>query len=75
MLGSIKLKQTVSIGVATWDGRESAEALQARADEAMYYAKQTGRDRVEFSPARKARSKPRLKAGKATGAKPKRRAR
>ncbi len=75
VLGSIKLKQTVSIGVATWDGRESAEALQARADEAMYYAKQTGRDRVEFSPARKARSKPRLKAGKATGAKPKRRAR
>jgi two-component system cell cycle response regulator len=37
---------TVSIGVATWDGHETPEALEARADEAMYEAKLRGRNRV-----------------------------
>jgi len=38
--------QTVSIGVATWDRTERAEALLERADIAMYAAKSAGRDRV-----------------------------
>ena len=45
------LTQTVSIGVATWDGRESAEALRARADAAMSNAKEQGRDRVAVAEA------------------------
>jgi two-component system cell cycle response regulator len=36
---------TCSVGVATWDG-EPPEAVLARADEALYAAKQAGRDRV-----------------------------
>jgi two-component system cell cycle response regulator len=36
---------TCSVGVATWDG-EPAETLLARADEALYAAKDAGRDRV-----------------------------
>ena len=38
--------QTTSAGVCCWDGEESAEALMARADEALYQAKAAGRDRV-----------------------------
>jgi diguanylate cyclase (GGDEF)-like protein len=38
--------QTVSIGLATWDGAEGAEALLHRADLALYDAKRAGRDRV-----------------------------
>jgi diguanylate cyclase (GGDEF)-like protein len=37
---------TLSAGVAASDGRESAETLFARADHALYSAKQQGRDRV-----------------------------
>ena len=36
---------TVSIGIATWDG-EAPEDLLHRADEALYAAKDAGRDRV-----------------------------
>lgn len=36
---------TVSIGIASWQG-EAGEALEARADAAMYRAKRAGRDRV-----------------------------
>ena len=36
---------TVSVGLATWDG-ETAEDLLQRADEALYAAKDAGRDRV-----------------------------
>ena len=42
----VRLKQTVSIGVATWDKRETPDQLERRADEAMYQAKRLGRDRV-----------------------------
>lgn len=38
--------QTVSIGVATWDGAEAPAELVHRADLAMYEAKRCGRDRV-----------------------------
>ncbi len=37
---------TVSIGVATWDGLEDGAELEARADQAMYRAKQQGGNRV-----------------------------
>lgn len=40
------IRQTVSIGVATWDKRETPEQLEHRADAAMYEAKRLGRDRV-----------------------------
>jgi diguanylate cyclase (GGDEF)-like protein len=38
--------QTCSAGVCRWDGEESAESLTARADTALYAAKEAGRDRV-----------------------------
>ncbi len=44
-IGSTRISQTVSIGAATWDGRESAEALESRADSALYVAKRDGRNR------------------------------
>jgi PleD family two-component response regulator len=42
----LSIAQTVSIGVAAWDGRETPESLEERADLAMYEAKRRGRDRV-----------------------------
>jgi diguanylate cyclase (GGDEF)-like protein/PAS domain S-box-containing protein len=39
------MEQTVSAGIAEWDGEESAEALIQRADAALYQAKRAGRDR------------------------------
>lgn len=38
--------QTVSAGLACWDGSETIEAMMSRADAALYRAKQTGRDRT-----------------------------
>jgi diguanylate cyclase (GGDEF)-like protein len=38
--------QTVSAGVACWNGRESAEELVGRADAALYEAKRNGRDQL-----------------------------
>jgi diguanylate cyclase (GGDEF)-like protein len=38
--------QTCSAGVCRWDGAESAESLTARADTALYSAKDAGRDRI-----------------------------
>ena len=38
--------QTCSVGVALWDAEESAERLFGLADNALYAAKESGRDRV-----------------------------
>jgi diguanylate cyclase (GGDEF)-like protein len=46
---SIAIAQTVSIGVAAWDREESPEALEERADRAMYEAKRHGRNRVTLA--------------------------
>ena len=43
---AVRLRQTVSIGVATWDTHETPEQLERRADAAMYEAKRLGRNRV-----------------------------
>jgi diguanylate cyclase len=42
---------TFSAGVAQREGRESADSLLSRADEALYRAKQAGRNRVFAAPA------------------------
>lgn len=46
----IAVDQRVSIGVARWDGEESAAELEARADAAMYAAKREGRNQVSVAP-------------------------
>jgi diguanylate cyclase (GGDEF)-like protein len=38
--------QTVSAGIAEWDGTEDGEGLVTRADAALYAAKSAGRDRA-----------------------------
>lgn len=39
-------EQTASVGVVSWDGREDATSLIARADAALYQAKLAGRNRT-----------------------------
>jgi diguanylate cyclase (GGDEF)-like protein len=46
LCGLLPEGQTCSAGVCRWDGSESAEALTARADGALYSAKEAGRARV-----------------------------
>lgn len=41
--------QTCSAGIACWDRSESADGLVARADEALYQAKKSGRDRYQIA--------------------------
>jgi diguanylate cyclase len=48
---SMPEEQTVSAGVACWDGSESPEELVGRADSALYAAKRAGRDRLVTSAA------------------------
>ncbi|MFG6440019.1 sensor domain-containing diguanylate cyclase [Roseateles sp. LKC17W] len=47
---SADIRVTVSVGVATWQAGDDAAALLARADDALYTAKRTGRDRVVAAP-------------------------
>ncbi|MBI5814569.1 MAG: GGDEF domain-containing protein [Nitrospinae bacterium] len=44
--GPYRIEMTVSLGVAQWDGKEELAHLIHRADEAMYSAKQAGRNRA-----------------------------
>ncbi len=44
--GNVRLKVTASLGIAVWDRKEAAESLFRRADQQLYLAKKTGRDRV-----------------------------
>ena len=46
----VPLDETVSAGIAQWDGGESGPELLARADAALYQAKRSGRDRTVLSP-------------------------
>jgi diguanylate cyclase (GGDEF)-like protein/PAS domain S-box-containing protein len=50
LLEVVPFGQTASAGVAVWDGAESAEALLARADDALYEAKGAGRARAHLAP-------------------------
>jgi len=40
---------TASVGIAQWDGEESADTVLCRTDEALYEAKQDGGDRVTLA--------------------------
>lgn len=46
------VEQTLSVGVASWDGEERALALLDRADSAMKEAKKSGRNQVALAPAK-----------------------
>jgi diguanylate cyclase (GGDEF)-like protein len=44
--GNVRLKVTTSVGLAVWNGRETAEDFFRRADKMLYEAKRLGRNRV-----------------------------
>lgn len=44
--GNLTLKVTASVGLAVWDRKESAENFFRRADQNLYEAKKSGRNRV-----------------------------
>ena len=46
MVGNVRLRVTASVGLAVWDGDESAEDFFRRADQMLYEAKRLGRNRV-----------------------------
>ncbi len=44
--GNVRLKVTTSVGLAVWDGKETADDFFRRADKQLYQAKRQGRNRV-----------------------------
>lgn len=44
--GNVRLRITTSMGVAVWDGEETAEDFYRRADKLLYEAKRMGRNRI-----------------------------
>ena len=44
--GNVRLKVTTSVGLAVWDGKETADEFFRRADKQLYQAKRMGRNRV-----------------------------
>ena len=44
--GNVRIKVTTSVGLAVWDGKETAEDFYRRADRMLYQAKRMGRNRV-----------------------------
>jgi two-component system cell cycle response regulator len=44
--GNVRLRVTTSVGLAVWDGKESADDFFRRADRMLYEAKRLGRNRV-----------------------------
>jgi diguanylate cyclase (GGDEF)-like protein len=52
MRAATPLGETVSIGVVQWDGEQTPEELIGGADDALYRAKEQGRDRVVATPPR-----------------------
>ena len=47
LVNGSSIRVTISQGVVTWDGNMSVDELIARADQALYQAKENGRNRVE----------------------------
>jgi diguanylate cyclase (GGDEF)-like protein len=45
-IGNIRLRITISVGIAVWDGKETGARLYKRADGQLYNAKRSGRNRV-----------------------------
>jgi diguanylate cyclase (GGDEF)-like protein len=48
MLAATPQRQTFSAGLVVWDGEETSDELVQRADEALYLAKNRGRNRIEM---------------------------
>lgn len=44
--GNVRIRVTASVGLAVWDRKESAEDFFRRADQQLYQAKNSGRNRV-----------------------------
>lgn len=44
--GNVRLRITTSVGLAVWDGKETAEEFFRRADKQLYQAKRMGRNRI-----------------------------
>ena len=63
---------TVSIGVACWDGTELAPEIEARADRALYRAKEGGKDRTVMDGAADPVAEPEQDAKPATSTRPRR---